>query len=182
MKYDLKYICFIAAIYFVALFPLNIYGEGVTNEIKTVNYNGRIIKENHLMSKIGDIYIYEVDNLVSQKDSIQKNKSPFRLDTKYTIWYDQILMHNQKNAHKLFALNQFEKKGNESATNLITGIDIILDDTGFVICYDICSKESLLDLYTAEDILNIFDSIGTFRYTVPIVRVPQTGYVTMDLM
>ena len=53
----------------------------------------------------------------------------------------------------------------------------LIDDDGSVICYEIIAKMPLLELFTAKEILNIFDTINSFRFTTPLMKYESTGYL-----
>ncbi len=53
----------------------------------------------------------------------------------------------------------------------------LINDDGSVICYKIIAKTPLLELFTAKELLNIFDTINSFRFTTPLMKYESTGYL-----
>ena len=44
------------------------------------------------------------------------------------------------------------------------------------------TENSLFDMYSPKEILDIFDKIGAYKYKIPVVSSPDKGYYIVSLL
>ena len=160
--------------------PIDVFGD----ETISKSYGNRTVVEHVRVNKFtGNKYwYYTVEDLILKSDSLKSIKEDVMDITKYPLWSNPLRIRNEFRLHSKLALKCFEKVGSTNQIRQsIDVIDILLDDSGSSLCYKIYAKNSLFEIFTAKELLDVFDKIGTFKYTKPIFRTPDKGYTVFEL-
>lgn len=152
------------------------------SDTHTVTVNGRVITEESYSSYYGTVYNYKLSDKMSAIDSIKHKKLPFSVSTKYPVWTDPLgIKQVFKNAAQ-HAKNCFVKNHNGIIPEeIVNSVYILIDDNGSVFCEIIWAKTCLFDIYSAGELISIFDEISTFKFPTPVVVRPKSGYEIMGL-
>lgn len=148
----------------------------------TETVNGRVLTENNHSSYYGTVYMYTLSDKMSLIDSIKQSKLPFGVSTKYPAWKNPLTIRQAFKDAELHALECFTKysKGS-SPSEYVLSVEILLNDNGEIICRSIRSSVNLLGIYSAKELISIFDEVGTFRFPSPVVSHPEIGYDMFNL-
>ena len=185
MKINQFYKFFNVTIYLVVMnffFLHGVYAEDTSNRTKVVKYSGRSITERH---PYDSLYMYSIADLKEKIADIKKAKMPFDEVTNTTEpkWNDYLLFNKENKEHAQLIKSYFSgnKKG-LSPGKFIISCSYLLNDDGSTICKQINTTESLFDMYSPKEILDIFDKIGTYKYKTPVVSSPDKGYYELSLI
>ena len=163
-------------------FTQGVYSEVISGNTKIVKYENRSITERHPSDSL---YMYSVADLKEKIAEIKKVKVPFDEVTNTTEpkWNDYLLFNKENKEHAQLIKSYFS--GNEkglSPGKFIISCSYMLNDDGSTICKQINTTESLFDMYSPKEILDIFDKIGTYKYKTPVVSSPDKGYYIVSLL
>ena len=159
---------------FIVMFTPTITAQTSTRTIKEGN---RTIVEETRRSSYGNTYYqYSIADISERK----KKKKEFNYNAEYTypIRNNPLLMKKEFSELDQICLNCFGKNPkNLKPKEVLCFSQALIDDDGSVICYKIIAKTPLLELFTARELLNIFDTINSFRFTTPLMKYESTGYL-----
>ena len=163
-------------------FTQGVYSEVISGNTKIVKYENRSITERHPSDSL---YMYSVADLKEKIAEIKMVKVPFDEVTNTTEpkWNDYLLFNKENKEHAQLIKSYFS--GNEkglSPGKFIISCSYMLNDDGSTICKQINTTESLFDMYSPKEILDIFDKIGTYKYKTPVVSSPDKGYYIVSLL
>ena len=141
---------------------------------RTIKEGNRTIVEETRRSSYGNTYYqYSIADISERVDNIKKKKKEFNYNAEYTypIYKNQQLMKDEyKKLNSLYHTCLGNNKKKLSSNDIQYDGKALINDDGSVICYKIIAKTPLLELFTAKELLNIFDTINSFRFT-------STGYL-----
>lgn len=124
-------------------------------------------------------YSYTVSDIYEYAKQIRQTLPPFDLNGEYTEprWsnYQQFTKETDK-LHKVAYDSFYPNCKGFSDKQLGINMKILCTNEGKVCCYEIISKASLLNVFTSEELIAIFDKISCFVYTTPLVKHPDEGY------
>lgn len=155
------------------------------DEIRTEKCGGMTITEEVYHSKIKNrtIYFYRIDRYTNMVDSIRRCKERFGDMTKYPVWNDPHIQQTFKNLNQ-YIRNCFVRGSlTTSPENILFDLQYLINDNGEIICYGFASRQSLFDIYTTAEILDIIADVNKFKFATPIVRNPKEsiGYEEMSV-
>ena len=172
----IKFIILLSLLY---SFVLVLHGE----EIRTEKCNGLTIIEETYHSKNKDLtlYFYKIDRYTNMVDSIRRCKTRFGNITQYPVWNDPHIQQTFKNLNKYIRDCFVKDDIAPSPEYFLSSYDYLINDDGSIICYCFVSCQSLFDIYTSAEILDIIAEINKFKFATPIVRNPKEsiGYEEM---
>ena len=143
-------------------------------------YENRIIIEDSHLDY--GLYSYKVKDITEKIDSIKHTKLPFSDSAKYPVWADPLGIKQVFKDATQHAKNCFAKNHNGIIPEeIVNSAYILIDDNGSVFCEIIWAKTCLFDIYSSEELISIFDEIGTFTFPTPVVARPKTGFEIMGL-
>ncbi len=154
--------------------------HGSQGNSDTREYNGRTIKERyHPKYKF---YYYSVADINARTKEIEKQKTEFEIVTKKPLWAKKEKVYGIFDDIKIQAIQSLARNDNSNYPHeFILEFDILIDDNGDVYCTNIVSKKRLFDVYSNEELLAVFDEIGSFKFPTPVVTSPETGYQKVTL-
>ena len=135
----------------------------------------------HSKNKDLTLYFYKIDRYSNMVDSIRGCKTRFGNITQYPVWNDPHIQQTFKNLNQ-YIRNCFVKDDiAPSPEYFLSSYDYLINDDGSIICYCFVSHQSLFDIYSSAEILDIIAEINKFKFATPIVRNPKEsiGYETM---
>ena len=148
---------------------------------RTIKEGNRTIVEETRRSSYGNTYYqYSIADISERVDNIKKKKKEFNYNAEYTypIRNNPLLMKKEFSELDQICLNCFGKNPKKlKPKEVLCFSQALIDDDGSVICYKIIAKTPLLELFTAKELLNIFDTINSFRFTTPLMKYESTGYL-----
>jgi hypothetical protein len=163
---------------YLVMFTSTITAQTSTRTIKEGN---RTIVEETRRSSYGNTYYqYSIADISERVDNIKKKKKEFNYNAEYTypIYKNQQLMKDEyKKLNSLYHTCLGNNKKKLSSNDIQYDGKALINDDGSVICYKIIAKTPLLELFTAKELLNIFDTINSFRFTTPLMKYESTGYL-----
>ena len=152
---------------------------------RTVKEGNRTIVEETRRSSYGNLYYqYSVSDISERINNIKKEKKEFNYNAEYTypVYKNKQLMNAEfKKLDSLYHSCFGNNKKKLSSNDIQYDGKALIDDDGSVICYKIIAKTPLLELFTAKELLNIFDTINSFRFTTPLMKYESTGYLEATL-
>ena len=188
MKINQFYKTFIVIINLVVMnffFIQGVYAEDISSDTMVVKYSGRSITERHYVTTDNNLYIYSVADLNEKIEKIKKAKMPFDYcaNSAYPKWNDYLLFNKECKEYVQLVRSYFSKnKKGISPTEILLSFYVMLNDDGSTICKQINSEVNLFDMFSTKEILDIFDKIGTYKFTTPVVSSPSKGYCVLPLM
>ena len=159
------------------------FASNITAHIssRTFKEGNRTIVEETRRNSYGDLYYqYSVTDISERINNIKKKKKEFNYNAEYTypVYKNRQLMNAEfKKLDRLYHSCLGNNKKKLSSNDIQYDGKALIDDDGSVICYEIIAKMPLLELFTAKEILNIFDTINSFRFTTPLMKYESTGYL-----
>ena len=164
---------------FIVMFTPTITAQTSSRTIKEGN---RTIVEETRRSSYGNTtyYQYSIADISERVDNIKKKKKEFNYNAEYTypVYKNQQLMKDEyKELNSLYHTCLGNNKKKLSSNDIQYDGKALINDDGSVICYKIIAKTPLLELFTAKELLNIFDTINSFRFTTPLMKYESTGYL-----
>ena len=162
---------------YLVMFTSTITAQTSTRTIKEGN---RTIVESTKIEEGRLFCYYTVNDLSNRVNAIKQQKKEFNYDAKYTypIRKNPLLMKKEFSELDQICLNCFGKNPKKlKPKEVLCFSQALIDDDGSVICYKIIAKTPLLELFTAKELLNIFDTINSFRFTTPLMKYESTGYL-----
>ena len=162
---------------YLVMFTSTITAQTSTRTIKEGN---RTIVESTKIEEGRLFCYYTVNDLSNRVNAIKQQKKEFNYDAKYTypIRNNPLLMKKEFSELDQICLNCFGKNPKKlKPKEVLCFSQALIDDDGSVICYKIIAKTPLLELFTAKELLNIFDTINSFRFTTPLMKYESTGYL-----
>jgi len=175
-------ICIVVMNFF---FIQGVYSKVISDETIIVKYMDRNIIERHYVTTDNNLYIYSVADLNEKIEKIKKAKMPFDYCTNsaYPKWNDYLLFNKECKEYVQLVRSYFSKnKKGISPTEILLSFYVMLNDDGSTICKQINSEVNLFDMFSTKEILDIFDKIGTYKFTTPVVSSPSKGYCVLPLM
>ena len=163
-------------------FIQGVYAEDISNDTMVVEYSGRSITERHPYT---NFYTYSVADLNEKIEKIKKTKMPFDYYTNssYPMWYNyQYFNKEVKEYTQLVKSYISNNKKGLLPQNIVYSCKFFLNDDGCTICKKIIAKVSLFDVFSAKEILDLFDKIGTYKFATPVVYSPGIGYCELSLI
>ena len=151
---------------------------------RTIKDGNRTIIEEKRNGKENTYYYYTVADITERVNIIKKQKKEFNYNAKYTYPIKnnpQQLQRETNSLDSLYVSCMNQNKRNLSHNEIQYFAESLIVDDGSVICYKIRTKIPLLELFTAREILNIFDTVNSFRFTTPLMKYEKTGYLPIDL-
>ena len=144
------------------------------NDTLVVNINGRELMEIKHVGK-SNYYVYSIRDIVEHINTIKNTKEDFSkgYGSLYPAYRDEQLFHNE--------MMMLRRLRDNCLTNNITGLSpadilwqmkILVENNGNVWCKKLYTEMSLFDLFTYEQILNIFDTLCNFKFTAPVLASP----------
>ncbi|SHK47427.1 hypothetical protein [Xylanibacter ruminicola] len=172
--------------YFVGLLSVMLWPSNITAQTssRTVKEGNRTIVEETNNNDGKLFYYYTVNDISNRVNALKQRKIEFnyKAEYPYPIRNNPQLM--KKEFHELdqLCLSCFSKNAkNMKPKEILCYNKALIDDDGSVICYKIIAKTPLLELFTAKELLNIFDTINSFRFTTPLMKYESTGYLEATL-
>ena len=166
-------------------FIQGVYSKVISDETKIVKYMNRSIIERHCVSTDNNLYIYSVADLNEKIEKIKKTKMPFfyYTNSSYPMWYNyQYFNKEVKEYTQLVKSYISNNKKGLLPQNIVYSCKFFLNDDGCTICKKIIAKVSLFDVFSAKEILDLFDKIGTYKFATPVVYSPGIGYCELSLI
>jgi len=162
---------------YLVMFTSTITAQTSTRTIKEGN---RTIVESTKIEEGRLFCYYTVNDLSNRVNAIKQQKKEFNYNAEYTypIYKNQQLMKDEyKKLNSLYHTCLGNNKKKLSSNDIQYDGKALINDDGSVICYKIIAKTPLLELFTAKELLNIFDTINSFRFTTPLMKYESTGYL-----
>ncbi len=163
-------------------FIQGVYAEDISSDTIVVKYSGRSITERHPYT---NLYTYSVADLNEKIAEIKKIKMPFIFYTNssYPMWYNyQYFNKEVKKYTQLVKSYISNNKKGLLPQNIVFSCNFLINDDGCTICKQINAKVSLFDVFSAKEILDLFDKIGTYKFATPVVSSPGIGYCELSLI
>lgn len=125
------------------------------------------------------LYYYKVSDIYYKVQTIRDSLPSFYNDGQYTEprWIDYQLEKKETKELCRLAYNLFfpnSKKLSDLDMNIT--LKMLSTNDGMVYCWGIISRCSLLDVFTATDMVRFFDRLSQFKYTSPLVRHPEHSW------
>lgn len=162
-----RFICLVAFLFF--------YQYCFADDIRKEIVGDRIVTERHALES--NFYYYTIDVYDNKALEIKLKKTPYMAITTYPAWTNYPLYVQETNDFVKYCRSMFGKNQKElTVEDMRIRITYILVDDGTIICTRIKADVSLFDLYTPNEISDIFHKISTYRYSTPLVLNPKEGY------
>ena len=145
---------------FIVMFTPTITAQTSSRTIKEGN---RTIVEETRRSSYGNTYYqYSIADISERVDNIKKKKKEFNYNAEYTypVYKNQQLMKDEyKKLNSLYHTCLGNNKKKLSSNDIQYDGKALINDDG------------------AKELLNIFDTINSFRFTTPLMKYESTGYL-----
>lgn len=125
------------------------------------------------------LYYYKVSDIYYKVQAIRDSLPSFYNDGQYTEprWIDYQSEKKETKELCRLAYNLFFPNSKElSDLDMNIKLEMLSTNDGMVYCCGIISRCSLLDVFTAADLVRFFDRLSLFRYTSPLVKHPEHSW------
>jgi len=149
-------------------------GNEIQNDTCLVNANGRVLVEIHHSYEFGKYYHYSINDITAQIAEIKRTKKSFDSEGIFYPAPNNYLMakNELKRFHHLVDSLFMENNQQLTISEIKPRAYLLVDNNGNVYCKDIQTLISLRDIFTSEQILNIFDTLCNFKFTAPVLASP----------
>lgn len=187
MKQEMRYLLSTLALIVLCFTNIKVYaGSWKTKVLCEETVNGRKFTETLHYDSIKNQkrYSYTILDVSEKVKSIKDSLYSFDNGGQYTEprWMDYQLYKGETIDLCRLAYNVFfPNRKNLSDTQLNILLNFMCTNDGMVCCWEITADSSLLDIFTTEEIVLVFNKLSQFRYTSPLVRFPEKCWQNFSL-